>query len=204
MKKYFITACAVTLSLILSPVISVNTLRYIQTKSEMQYVEYTARDGEKITVELNSFIAGSVASVMPGKYEPEALKAQAVCIRTYLFYLKSRNEAVTYEKISYNSDETDEKITECVNSTSGVQVYYKDSPAMTLSHALNNGKTTAMEGFPYLTEVESSGDLLSPDESEEKAFHGMSRYGADFMARQGADFKEIILHYFPGTKIISE
>lgn len=32
-------------------------------------------------------------------------------------------------------------------------------------------------------------------------FVGMSQYGADYMARQGADYKEILAHYYPGTAI---
>ncbi|MBR5426957.1 MAG: SpoIID/LytB domain-containing protein [Clostridia bacterium] len=32
-------------------------------------------------------------------------------------------------------------------------------------------------------------------------FLGMSRYGADFMARQGADLREILLHYYSGAEI---
>ena len=30
---------------------------------------------------------------------------------------------------------------------------------------------------------------------------GMSQYGAEFMAKSGADYKEILLHYYPGTEI---
>ncbi|MBQ8574749.1 MAG: stage II sporulation protein D [Clostridia bacterium] len=30
---------------------------------------------------------------------------------------------------------------------------------------------------------------------------GMSQYGADYMSRQGADYREILTHYYPGTKI---
>ena len=30
---------------------------------------------------------------------------------------------------------------------------------------------------------------------------GMSQYGADYMARQGADYKEILAHYYPGTTL---
>lgn len=30
-------------------------------------------------------------------------------------------------------------------------------------------------------------------------FVGMSQYGADYMARQGADYKEILTHYYPGA-----
>lgn len=30
---------------------------------------------------------------------------------------------------------------------------------------------------------------------------GMSQYGADYMARQGSSWREILLHYYPGTQI---
>lgn len=32
-------------------------------------------------------------------------------------------------------------------------------------------------------------------------FVGMSQYGADYMARQGADYKEILAHYYPDTTL---
>ena len=32
-------------------------------------------------------------------------------------------------------------------------------------------------------------------------FLGMSRYGADYMARQGADYKQILEHYYPGAAV---
>ena len=32
-------------------------------------------------------------------------------------------------------------------------------------------------------------------------FVGMSQYGADFMARQGSDYREILAHYYPETEI---
>lgn len=31
---------------------------------------------------------------------------------------------------------------------------------------------------------------------------GMSQYGADYMARQGSTYREILAHYYPGTEII--
>lgn len=31
---------------------------------------------------------------------------------------------------------------------------------------------------------------------------GMSQYGADYMSRQGADYREILTHYYQGTKIV--
>ncbi|MFZ2538572.1 MAG: stage II sporulation protein D, partial [Oscillospiraceae bacterium] len=32
---------------------------------------------------------------------------------------------------------------------------------------------------------------------------GMSQYGADYMARQGSDYKEILLHYYSGVSLDS-
>jgi len=31
---------------------------------------------------------------------------------------------------------------------------------------------------------------------------GMSQYGADFMARQGSNYQEILKHYYPGTELV--
>lgn len=31
---------------------------------------------------------------------------------------------------------------------------------------------------------------------------GMSQYGADYMARQGSDWREILMHYYPGAEIM--
>ena len=31
---------------------------------------------------------------------------------------------------------------------------------------------------------------------------GMSQYGADFMARQGFSYKEVLEHYYPGTALV--
>ena len=30
----------------------------------------------------------------------------------------------------------------------------------------------------------------------------MSQYGADYMARQGSSWREILAHYYPGAEII--
>ena len=31
---------------------------------------------------------------------------------------------------------------------------------------------------------------------------GMSQYGAEVMARNGADYREILAHYYPGTALV--
>ena len=33
---------------------------------------------------------------------------------------------------------------------------------------------------------------------------GMSQYSADFMARQGSDYKEILLHFYPGASLVKK
>ena len=32
---------------------------------------------------------------------------------------------------------------------------------------------------------------------------GMSQYGANVMAMDGADYREILAHYYPGTELVS-
>ncbi|MBR1810706.1 MAG: stage II sporulation protein D [Clostridia bacterium] len=66
------------------------------------------------------------------------------------------------------------------------------------------------------TEVRTALGLASPDfevnyDGEQFVFTahgyghlvGMSQYGADYMARQGADFREILLHYYTGAEIVA-
>ena len=32
---------------------------------------------------------------------------------------------------------------------------------------------------------------------------GLSQYGAKYMAENGADYREILAHYYPGTELVS-
>lgn len=50
--------------------------------------------------------------------------------------------------------------------------------------------------------VENNGEKVKITCQGNGHFVGMSQYGADYMARQGSNYKEILQHYFPNTEII--
>ncbi len=88
------------------------------------------------------------------------------------------------------------------------EVQYAESDSGAVAHITVGGKTITGQQFRTLT------GLLSPAfslEYRDGAFYftvsgkghfvGMSQYGADYMARQGADYKEILAHYYPQTTL---
>ena len=62
--------------------------------------------------------------------------------------------------------------------------------------------------FRSMLSLKSADFSVETDENKVKItcrgnghFVGMSQYGADYMARQGSDYREILAHYYPNTEI---
>ena len=266
---------------------------------------------EKISVK--DYVRGVVAAEMPPDFHPEALKAQAIASHSYAlrqaeeqrkkpdpalmgadFSADPQNwigyvtEKQARERFGEKFDIYWSKITQAADSVNRYIITYEQQPILAAYHAISTGSTEASENvwqqsLPYLTPVESEGDLLAPDyetvvkmtaqqvktaltakftdiklpadckswfsdiERSQSGYilsakvgnitvhgkdirsalnlrssnikidcdgssftftvcgygHGvgMSQYGADYMARQGATFEEILLHYYPDTTI---
>lgn len=125
----------------------------------------------------------------------------------YQAYMKS---AEAKEKFGDNYAAYLEKITDAITSVKGVYMAYKGAPILAVYHNCNKGATkNAKEvwgkDYKYLQSVESKGDTLAPQLEEAQYGHGvgMSQYGADYMARQGATYEEILNHYYTGVTICS-
>ena len=83
---------------------------------------------------LEDYLTKVVPSEMPSSYEKEALKAQAVCARTYAYRQIQGNaysqfgahvdDSTNYQV--YNNKETDEKTTAAVKDTYGKMLFYED------------------------------------------------------------------------------
>lgn len=123
----------------------------------------------------------------------------------YQAYLQS---AQAKEKFGDNYAAYLEKITNAIDSVKGVYMAYKDVPILASYHNCNKGVTKSAKevwgkDYPYLQSVESKGDELAPVLEEAQYGHGvgMSQYGADYMARQGAAYKDILTHYYSGVTI---
>lgn len=101
-------------------------------------------------VPLEEYLCRVVPSEMPSSYAPEALKAQAVCARTYAVwqmqeYAYPEYEAHVDDSVSYqvyNNIESQESTTQAVEKTAGQIMLYEDGPVKAYYFATSCGSTT--------------------------------------------------------------
>ncbi len=271
-----------------------------------QEVTFRLKDktsGEVTVISARDYILGVVSAEMPASYHIEALKAQTVAAYTFALWRKNENKKEEYDitndsnldqayidksgrakKWGEKEGEYTEKILSAIDAVLGQTVNYEGKIALTLYTAISGGKTENVKNlwgkeYPYLTPVESVGDLLSqnylttadfkkeqltekipkiadipaskwfssPSYSESGTvlsysfgevtltgkeirsalnlrsanfdvtakddqftftvrgyghLVGMSQYGANYMAQQGNDYKEILKWYYKGTEVI--
>ena len=159
--------------------ISVNSIRRsLGTPSYSGSIEIR-KDTEGITLinelYLEDYLTRVVPSEMPDSYEMEALKAQAVCARTYAYRQIQSN---TYGQYGahvddstrfqvYNNLKTSDKTEQAVRETYGKLLFYQDAPIEAFYFSTSCGHTTdgSIWGsdpakYPYL-----DGCLLETDRS---------------------------------------
>ncbi len=126
-------------------------------------------------VDAEEYLIGMTGRQMPPDYGPEALKAQAVIARTYLYKkmgdsdeIKESELGITYieesglEKLwgSEKFVEYYKNIEEAVKATAGTVMMYEDDEIDALYHRASAGMTRAGdEHHPYLECVESRRDV---------------------------------------------
>lgn len=104
---------------------------------------------------VEKYLCGVVPSEMPASYELEALKAQAVCARSYAYrqmkdfaypeYEAHINDSTSYQV--YNNSAREEASTKAVEETAGQTVRYKGDVVSTYFYSTSCGKTTTMEAW---------------------------------------------------------
>ncbi len=123
---------------------------------------------------LEDYLCRVVPSEMPASYEPEALKAQAVCARSYACrqmedyaypeYEAHVNDSTDYQV--YNNSQPQDSSSSAVYDTAGQVVRYGGNIVTTYYYSTSCGRTTNMEawgtetneGNAYLQSVEVRGD----------------------------------------------
>ena len=101
-------------------------------------------------VDLETYLYSVVPSEMPASYELEALKAQAVCARSYAYrqilangyasYGAHVDDSVSYQV--YNNLPKDEKVIQAVNETAGEVLKFEGEVATTYYFSTSCGYTT--------------------------------------------------------------
>lgn len=123
---------------------------------------------------VETYLCGVVPSEMPASYELEALKAQAVCARSYAFrqmtsfgypeYEAHVNDSTDYQV--YGNSRMKESSTRAVEETRGQVVRYKGGIATTYYYSTSCGRTTSLAAWGtqedeengYLRSVEVKGE----------------------------------------------
>ena len=116
-------------------------------------------------IDLEAYLKKVIPSEMPSSYEKEALKAQAVCARTYAFVQSRSNSYSEYgaqiddstQFQVYNNVDPDEKTAQAVQETYGKMLYYNENPITAYYFSTSCGTTTNAsiwdsdpEDTPYL------------------------------------------------------
>ena len=146
---------------------------------------YNTKEDKIVYMPLEEYVKCVVASEMPALFELEALKAQAVAARTFV-YRKIRDNEISLHKgavvctnfrhcqayldkdeiLSRWGDDDNrnwQKISKAVEDTCGKVICYKDELILPVFHSNSVGKTESSvevwscEDIPYLRSVESFG-----------------------------------------------
>ena len=132
---------------------------------------------------LEDYLTKVVPSEMPPSYEKEALKAQAVCARTYAYRQIQGN---TYSQYGahvddstnfqvYNNTSADDRSTQAVKETYGKMLFYEDKPIEAFYFSTSCGRTadagvwgTDSGKYPYLraAEVKEGGKSLGREDND--------------------------------------
>lgn len=190
MRQKVKTICSFLIILILLPYIVAVFVNggdmEVIGKSNGAYVQVkkTVKDGEEqvIQVPWEEYFIGVLAKEMPETYEEEALKAQAIVIRTNLYKTLDEN-GDNLLKESYlcgkdlekrwGADQYDshyKKLKKAMDDTKGQVLYYNDTYALVPFHQSSNGKTRSgqevlgTEEYPYLTVRECPDDKAADEE----------------------------------------
>ena len=139
---------------------------------------------------LEDYLTRVVPSEMPDSYEMEALKAQAVCARTYAYrqiqsntysqYGAHVDDSTNYQV--YNNKACDDKTTAAVKETYGKMLFYEDKAVEAFYFSTSCGHTTdgsvwGSEGakLPYLQAVELRDRRKTLDLTDNSAFDAFIR-----------------------------
>lgn len=123
----------------------------------------------KETLPLELYVADCLARTMPEDFEMEALKAQAVLLRTNLIPEEGRIRVIVDEE--YGKQEIPVRYLRAVAETAGVYLEYEGKPVYGVYFKVSNGSTRNgreilnTEEYPYLQEVLCDRDFLSTEYS---------------------------------------
>lgn len=164
------------------------------------------RGGSVEALPLDEYLACVVAGEMPASFPAAALEAQAVAARSLVHYRYAHPkhdgaEVCAYAGCCMAFGEANDASRAAVAATDGRVATYDGEPIMAAFFASCDGSTSAAEdvwgaAVPYLVSVPSGEDVAAKGHGV-----GMSQHGAAELARRGADWREIVEHYYTNVEV---
>lgn len=186
-----------------------------------KYDEYSKKISDCISQVANEYLTFENKPIMACYHAISSGKTESAknVFGTDVPYLKSveANGDLLSPEIDSTVTLSAEKFKECAEKINGVKLQNEPSKWLGKSSKTDTGFVkTIVIGSKKLSgnDVRSAFSLRSPAftvefKENEFVFHvkgyghlvGMSQYSADYMARQGATYKEILSHFYPGTTL---
>ena len=201
---------------------NINKNQALKTSSNAGIVKVMFDDGIIREMQVEEYVKGCVLGEMPLSFEPQALMAQSVAVRSFtcrrmlLGTSKHRNAHVctdfnccqsyiSPESINI-SEENKEKLENAVNVTRGIVAIFDGEPIEAAYHA-SSGSCTLDSEDVWGGRVEYLRSVKSP-EGEQELYEngyghrvGMSQHGANLLAKQGKSYIDIINYYYSGVNL---
>lgn len=226
MKKLLYLILLLFTVIIVLPFFIVKSCNYILPEKEqglnsgLRIKVYVKSAGKTVEAPLEAFIVGAVAAEMPASFEMEALKAQAVAARTYVYarfkklYVSkdnphpdadvctdfahcmawvSKKEAMKRWNIFYARYYWNRVVT-AVKETEGLILTYDNKPINAMFHSNSGGRTENVEDVFGASEPYLR-SVASPGEEDSKEYINVVKIGkSDFIARMKGQFGDFSIN----------
>lgn len=170
-----------------------------------------------VSMNLEDYVAGCVFGEMPMSFEPQALMAQCVAVRSFtvrqmtMGTSKHKNADVctdsgccqNFAKTESMNEIDKRKLFDAVSATRGIIMTYDDMPIEAVYHA-SSGEYTLSSEDVWGGRVEYLRSVPSPEGEAELTSvlygHrvGMSQHGANLLAKEGMNYIDILKYYYSG------
>lgn len=157
---------------------------YVQNEINDEVMVHMTSGGVNSDIELELYLVGVLASEMPASFEMEALKAQAVASRSYVYSRELNVDDTTNSQVYQNDDVLKEKwkdqyetnkikIKAAVDATKGQVMTYNQEIIHAYFFSSSNGYTNNSQDYwttpyPYLVSVDSHFDVIKADNERSK------------------------------------
>lgn len=183
------------------------TIRIKMTRTE----NIAVYGAEAINLDIEEYLRGVVPSEMYESADAEALKAQAICARTYAYYRRNSVLSDTTNHQSFHAGKIGKnpRSDEAIAATKG-QVLSYDGKLVNCFYCASNKGVTKRSGdvwsthYPYYVNKPDEWDEAAREERDVTSFGhgiGMSQHGAMWAARHGVSCEKILAFYYEGAVI---